>query len=73
MPDARDAANMKDCFGIGMIWWVPVKDGVSNAEKQKECYACPDIELCTQVHMAHHLRHLSEITLHSVKTRAAQK
>ena len=72
MADERKAEDMKDCFGTGMLWWVPVKEGISNPEKQKECYTCPDLQICTQVHTAHHLRHLSEITLHYVKTQAAK-
>ena len=45
MADERKVESMKPCFGVGMLWWVPVKDGVTNPDKQKECYTCPDIDL----------------------------
>ena len=57
---------MKDCFGTGMQWWVPVKQGITNAEKQRECYECPDFDMCSKAHLVHSNRHLVEIILHQV-------
>ena len=71
MADERQVENMKDCFGVGMLWWVPVKEGVTNPEKQKECYTCVDFEMCGRAHLAHSIRHLGEISLHYVKSQAA--
>lgn len=63
---------MKPCFGTGMLWWVPVKDGITNLDKQKECYECPDFDMCHKAHMVHSTRHLAEIALHLVKLQASQ-
>ena len=57
---------MKDCFGNGMQWWVPVKTGITNADKQRECYACEDFDMCAKAHQVHSHRHLAEIILHHV-------
>lgn len=59
---------MKPCFGNGMQWWVPVKDGISNSKQQKECYTCPDFDMCAQAHLVHSYRHMTEIILHSVQS-----
>lgn len=57
---------MKDCFGHGMQWWVPVKPGVSDPEKQRECFSCEDFDACAKAHTVHSNRHLAEIILHHV-------
>jgi hypothetical protein len=65
---------MKDCFGHGMQWWVPVKAGLSDEDKQRECYECEDFDMCSKAHMVHSYRHLSEIILHQVhKTEKKRK
>ena len=64
---------MKDCFGHGMQWWVPVKEGVTDLEKQKECYHCEDFEMCAQAHQVHSTRHLAEIVLHQVQSQGKKK
>ena len=58
---------MKDCFGNGMQWWVPVKQGLTNPDKQRECYACEDFDMCSKAHLVHSYRHLTEIILHHVQ------
>ena len=55
---------MKECFGHGMQWWVPVKQGITNVDKQRECYECEDFEMCSKAHLVHSYRHLTEIILH---------
>jgi hypothetical protein len=64
---------MKDCFGHGMQWWVPVKTGISNPEKQRECYACEDFDACAKAHQVHSYRHLAEIILHQVHKAPVKK
>lgn len=64
---------MKDCFGVGMQWWVPVKEGVTDPEKQKECYECEDFDACVKAHQVHSQRHLTEIVLHQVQSAAKPK
>ncbi|MEZ0230565.1 MAG: hypothetical protein ACAI25_18230 [Planctomycetota bacterium] len=59
---------MKECFGHGMQWWVPVKQGITNAEKQRECYECEDFEMCSKAHLVHSYRHMTEIILHHVQS-----
>ena len=49
-----------------MQWWVPVKTGLTNKDKQRECYECEDFDMCCKAHMVHSYRHLSEIILHQV-------
>jgi len=62
---------MKDCFGHGMQWWVPVKTGLTNQEKQRECYECEDFDMCAKAHTVHSYRHLAEIILHQVHKASA--
>jgi len=62
---------MKECFGQGMQWWVPIKPGIENVEKQKECYDCEDFEMCSKAHLVHSYRHLAEIVMYQVQ--AGQK
>jgi hypothetical protein len=69
MPRMREA-DMKECFGHGMQWWVPVKNGVTDEEKQKECYSCEDFDMCSQAHLVHSYRHITEIILHQVQSAA---
>lgn len=64
---------MKDCFGHGMQWWVPVKEGVTDKEKQKECYECEDFEMCARAHLVHSNRHQTEILLHQASQTAPAK
>ncbi len=65
---------MKDCFGHGMQWWIPVKDGVTDPDQQRMCYECEDFDMCAKAHQVHSHRHLAEIVLHHVhKTTASTK
>lgn len=65
---------MKDCFGHGMQWWVPVKEGISEPDQQRMCYECEDFDMCVKAHQVHSHRHLAEIILHHVsQTKGGKK
>ncbi|RMG16959.1 MAG: hypothetical protein D6731_05010 [Planctomycetota bacterium] len=64
---------MKECFGNGMQWWVPVKSGLTSPEKQRECYSCEDFDMCAKAHEVHSLRHIAEIMLHHVHKAGPKK